>query len=257
MDYELKSKFLKQFIKEITYCNRNPQDTKALELLDDISTNPERVILPYEKLYRCRIINEGSEVGKETNFFGFNAKDSFVPPAKKAVDLRANYRYIPYLYASNNPYIALVEVRPRLGAQVSVATIEVKEKIRLLDFTNRETPSKMTQAKANLFSDLSWLFSKPVTVDDDTSDYIPTQFIAEYAKHLQYDGIIYRSSLVPEINNSNLDRFNVVVFSYSKCEVVKSNVIQIAANYIDCEQIDSDSEQLHIQSYISELIGGF
>ena len=60
MDYKLKSKYLKDFIKEITFRNRNPRDLKALELLDDISTNPERIIYTGSKLYRCRIIKDNS-----------------------------------------------------------------------------------------------------------------------------------------------------------------------------------------------------
>lgn len=255
MEVELKSRYLKDFIKEITYKNRTPHDIKALTLLDDVSTNPERVMYPGEKLYRCRIIKSGDKINVEPNFYGFNAQGSFVPPVQYTRDMRANYRYIPYLYAANNPYISFVEVRPRLGAKVSVATIVVKENLRLLDFTNLNKPTKMSDAKVNLFSDLSSLFSKPVTEEDDISDYIPTQFIAEYAKNLKYDGIAFRSSLVPEINESSLDRFNVVVFNFDRCEPVKSNVFETTMIDFESKQVDKDSECFSIQSYISELMG--
>lgn len=146
----------------------------------------------------------------------------------------------------------MVEVRPRFGANVSIATIEVKEKLTLLDFTNGKKPSKMTDAKVNLFSDLSSMFSKPVTDDDDITDYIPTQFIAEYAKRLNYDGIVFRSSLVPDINEHQLERFNIVVFNYQKCEAVKSNVIEITNQYYDCHQTDKDPKKVNIRSFIEE-----
>ena len=209
METKLKSRYLQEFIQEITYNNRNPKDIKALSLMEDISTNPERIISPGEKLFRCRIIKKGDTTNQKKNFFGFDDKGSFVPPPESTRDLRANYRYIPYLYCANDPYIALVEVRPRFGANVSIATIEVKDKLTLLDFTNGKKPSKMTDAKVNLFSDLSSMFSKPVTDDDDITDYIPTQFIAEYAKRLDYDGIVFRSSLVPDINEHQLERYNI------------------------------------------------
>lgn len=250
----LKSAYLKSFISEIKYRNRNPKDTKALALLDDIITNPEYTLYEGDKLYRCRIIREDSAINKEVNFYGFDAKGSFVPPAKSARDLRANYRYIPYLYASNNPYISLVEVRPRLGARVSIATIEVQETIRLLDFTNHTRLSKMPESKINLFSDLSTLFSKPVTDEDDIIDYIPTQYIAEYAKNLGYDGIMFKSSLVPEMNRNNLERYNVVVFNYWKCTPLKSNVISVAENYYEFDQIDQDIQKLNVKSYWGEQI---
>lgn len=255
MEITLKSKYLKEFIKEITYKNRNPRNTKALAFLDDIPTNPEYVIHKGTELYRCRIIKDQSAINKGAPFYGYDAKGSFVPPPESTRDMRANYRYIPYLYASNNPYIAIVEVRPRLGASISIATIIANEDLRILDFTNLKKFLKMTDAKTNFFSDLSALFSKPVTNEDDITDYIPTQYIAEYAKNLGYDGIMFKSSLVPEINKANLERYNVVIFNYDKCQAVKSNVVTVSEQYIECEQVDSDRKRLNLESYLGELIG--
>ena len=68
----LKSLYLRQFIQEIQYHNRNPKDIKALELLDDISTNPEIVIETNSLLYRCRIVADRKCIGKEKNFYGYN-----------------------------------------------------------------------------------------------------------------------------------------------------------------------------------------
>ena len=254
MEVEIRSEYLKEFITEIIYKNRNPRNLKALELLEDISTNPECVIHSNSNLYRSRIIKRGEKTNECSPFFGFNAKDSFVSPIDKTRDLRANYKYIPYLYCSNNPYIASVEVRPMLGSSVSVATILVKEDLKLLDFTGANRPPNMSNEKIKFFSDLSNLYSKPVTYDDDTKDYIPTQFIAEYVKNLNYDGIIFKSSLVPEINKANLCRYNAVVFNYNKCEAIKSNVWTVAENYFDFEQRDNDSNPVNVESYITELL---
>ena len=200
----LKSRLLKDFVSEIQYVNRNPKDVRVLQLLDELATNPEIILLPGDKLYRCRNIRNANDINKEPGFFGYNSKDSFVAPANLTKDMRANYKYIPYLYCANHPYIALVEVRPRLSSFVSVATIEVQERLALLDFTMRNIPKKMMETKQNLFSDLSYLFSKPVAFEDDTLDYIPTQYIAEYAKGLGYDGIVFESSLTPELKGQDL-----------------------------------------------------
>lgn len=248
----MKSRLLSNFVKEIQFENRNPKETRILELLDDISTNPEKVILQGNNLFRSRIILRDSNINNQEGFFGFNAKDSFVPPWNITRDLRANYRYIPYLYCSNDPYLSVIEVRPRINAKVSVATITVKEQIRLLDFTVEHKPQKMSESKYNLFCDLSELYSKPVTTDDDVLDYIPTQFIAEYVKSLGYDGIAFTSSLSPEIIGSGLDRFNVVVFNYNKCTPISSNVFRITRNYFECEQIDEDLHRLPIINYLEE-----
>ena len=256
---ELKSRLLKQFISEIQYRNRNPRDVKVLQLLDDLSTNPERVFMPQDKLFRCRLVSNGSRIGVEDGFFGFNAKESFVAPSSATKDMRANYKYIPYLYCTNHPYTALLEVRPRMGSIVSVATIEVKEKIALLDFTLHTVPKNMQETKLNLFSDLSYLFSKPVAFEDDTLDYIPTQYIAEYAKNLGYDGIAFESSLTPELRSQDivthpeLDRYNVVIFNYEKCYPIKSNLVKVEQQYTECSQSDNDIEHMDIHPTILDM----
>lgn len=255
---DIRSKYLKEFIEEIQYHNRNPREIKVLELLKDISTNPEREIDPGVHLYRARIIFDLKEAEKGPDFWGYGKKESFVPPPEVTRDLRANYRYIPYLYCANDPYTALVEVRPRLGADVSMATIKVNERLTLLDFTLKKIPRRMTEAKFNLFSDLSMLFSKPVTSEDDILDYIPTQYVAEFAKHCGYDGIVFRSSLTPELDDFGMngyleqDRYNVVVFNYDKCEAIASNIVNVTRSYLECVQVDKAPNQMEI---LNTLIG--
>lgn len=255
----LKSRLLREFVAEIQYKNRNPQNVRVLQLLDDLATNPERIIEPMERLYRCRIVQDESRINTEAGFWGYSAKESFVAPREVTKDMRANYKYIPYLYCANHPYTALVEVRPRIGSLVSVATIEVQERMTFLDFTLRTTPKRMEEVKRNLFADLSYLFSKPVAYEDDTLDYIPTQYIAEYAKNLGYDGIVFESSLTPELRNQDvvahpeLDRFNVVVFNYEKCHPIKSNVVSIDRQYIECNQIDGDGDALDIHTTLLDM----
>ena len=252
----MKSRKMSQFINEIQYENRNPTDNSVLSLLDDISTNPEILIVAKEKLYRSRIIYDMERINKSSGYYGYGAEESFVPPKKLAKDMRANYRYIPYLYCADDPYLSIIEVRPRYGACVSVATIVVNEQIRLLDFTIRNKNQKMSEVKQNLFNDLSELFSKPVTEDDDTLDYIPTQYIAEFAKKLGYDGIAFKSSLDMDMDDSftRSVKTNIVVFNYKKCEPIHSNVYKITNNEIECEQIDDDTMKRNINSPIGETL---
>lgn len=251
-DHKVRSDELQNFIDEIQYKNRNPKDTKVLKLLDEIDTNPVRKIDSGTHIYRSRIIENEDEIGNKDGFLGYGSNESFVPPAKVTRDLRANYRYIPYLYCSNLPYISLVEVRPRIGSDVSIATINVKSSLELLDFTIKKHSSNLPYQKRILFEDLSMLFSKPVKSGDDTLDYIPTQYIAEYVKKLNYDGIVYRSSLTPELDDSDhdsdaeIDGYNIVVFNYDKCEPIGSNVVTVTHNYVECEQTDGDKHELDI-----------
>lgn len=133
--------------------------------------------------------------------------------------------------------LSVVEVRPRLGARVSVARIRVNERLRLLDFSLQNYPKGMKPVKINLFYALSQLYSKPVTEDDDTLDYIPTQYIAEFVKRIGYDGIVFKSSLYNDENS-----VNVVIFNFDKCEAVGSVVYDVTRNDYTCEMEDPVSE---------------
>lgn len=248
------SRLLARFVKEIKFHNRNPnpKDLKALKLLEDKDTNPVLLLGPEDHLYRCRIIHSGNEskVGNhaEEGFFGFYKDECLAPKPHQTRDMRANYRYIPYLYCSRSPYTALCEVRPRFRSRVSVATIGVFGSLRLLDFTNSHNQPNMTTAKVNLFAELSHLFSLPVTEDDDTLDYVPTQFIAEYAKKLNYDGIAYKSSIISDDINKDPDYHNVVIFDKEKYYAMRSNIILVNGIDMDFKQIDADNTKLNLVS---------
>ena len=99
--------------------------------------------------------------------------------------------------------------------------------------------------KQLLFEDLSNLYSTPATKDDDILDYIPTQFIAEYAKSLGYDGIAFSSSLTPEYT-PEMHRYNIVIFNYEKCKPVKSNVFEVFETYFTVKNKDSDAESISV-----------
>lgn len=101
-------------------------------MLQEMETNPELLFDSQQYLYRSRIVHSKDKLNGEYPFFGFGKDGSFVAPSECTKDMRANYRYIPYLYCATRPYLSVVEVRPRLGARVSVARIRVNERLRLL-----------------------------------------------------------------------------------------------------------------------------
>lgn len=119
---------------------------------------------------------------------------------------------------------------------MSVAAIMIKENLRLLDFS-MQSPSKkkLDETKANLMGALSRLYSKPIIEDDDTLDYIPTQYISEYVKNIGYDGIAFKSSLY-----DNKSELNIVVFEYNKCEAVESVVYTVNQNDYSCSLEHND-----------------
>lgn len=248
----MKSRKLREFVNEIQFVNRNPRDNSVLNLLDSVDTNPEIILGTDTFLFRGRIVENSAKINSEDGFWGYGLSDSYVPPREKARDMRANYRYIPYLYCSNDRYMSMIEVRPRLNSSVSISQIRVCEELVILDFTVSNPIKRMSDVKRNLFDDLSELFSKPVTESDDILDYIPTQYIAEYVKNLGYDGIAFQSSLLGGFAPSG--KMNIVIFSYEKCKPIGSNVYQVTENYMECQQSDADPLRIDISSPVNEML---
>ncbi|MDD3085128.1 MAG: RES family NAD+ phosphorylase [Candidatus ainarchaeum sp.] len=253
----MKSNELDLFIKEIKYNNRNPKNQQVLDILNDKDTNPVLSINKEELLFRARIVEPDSPLERKQPFYGFSEKDSFVPPVNKTKDMRANYKYIPYLYCSNKPYIAISEVKPRVGAKISVASILVLDTLKLFDLTMQSKPINITKEKEDLLNDLSEIFSKPITADDEYLDYIPSQYISEFIKNIGYDGIVYRSVYDNDIfnlsSNASKRRYNIVIFNYDKCKPVATNMIKIKNINIECELID-ESSGLDVNSPIEEAL---
>jgi len=226
------------FVQEIRYANRNPIDNTVLHMLKDKSTNPSITINIGEYLYRARIIENPNATGKADPFWGYSKEDSFIPPCYATKDMRANYRYIPYLYCANSPNIALYEVRPRLNSLVSIAKIGINDKLEIFDFTLAKKPIGISPAKNYLCNDLSIMFSEPVLRDDDVLTYIPTQYIAEFIKRLGYDGIKYFSAY----NRNDSQYANFVIFNYTRCEPIKSNIYQVHDIEIHSKKNDEDKD---------------
>jgi hypothetical protein len=125
------------------------------------------------------------------------------PPRKKAVEGRLNPSGIPYLYLANNKETAIAEVRPWVGAYVSVAYFELLKDQLLIDLTkdfrNRASrakgqPSTQTLERA-IWSQINQSFSEPVSPDDRVSQYVHTQYMTEVFKAQGFDGVRYKSSL--------------------------------------------------------------
>ena len=61
----MRSRILEEFTEEIQFKNRNPQNIRVLNLLDDKSTNAEPILPAGTYLYRCRVITDTSKIAQE------------------------------------------------------------------------------------------------------------------------------------------------------------------------------------------------
>lgn len=116
---------------------------------------------------------------------------------------RVNPKGLPCLYVASDRLTAMSEVRPWIGANISVAAIEITKDLKLVDFSVGheagfplflEDPDAKQREKA-IWNFVDRAFSVPVNPDPVTAEYVPTQIIAEYFKKQGMDGVVYKSSL--------------------------------------------------------------
>ena len=102
--------------------------------------------------------------------------------------------------------IALAEVRPPVGSQVAVARFEITRPVRLLDLAAlsdvRELGSIFDPTYAHRLGRMTFLRSlsariaRPVMPDDQETEYLPTQAIADFLAtegKVPIDGILFPS----------------------------------------------------------------
>jgi RES domain-containing protein len=170
--------------------------------------------------------NEGDHVDDDPAPY---AVERMIPRSDKASEGRANPKGIPMLYAATNRKTAVAEMRPGVGDQVSVAQLLISNDLTLINcskhYGKRNTkiwlggnpPAK--EIVRAVWTDIDNAFAKPITPNDETADYIPTQILAEYFKNNGFDGIVFKSSVAAG--------HNLVVFNPSLLEVGNRQVVEI------------------------------
>lgn len=263
------------FREEILYKNRYIVKHEILDLIKQIATKNIKIIDKKAIIYRARQFN-GNDVFTKLNelddstpdliqrlkqasiknemavknksgFWGYNASNSFIPIDNDLInDGRANPPFIKYLYTAEDPYTAMVEVRPYLDSKVSIAEIEVKEPLKIADFSYSSF-SKFDGFEQYLVFVIMSEFSEPS--NSDKKSYIPTQYIAEFIKTLDFDGIRF---------NSSLHEFgkNVTIFNYSKCEPVGSKLYKIQDICFEAKCISPENQASLKHSKLSNLVLG-
>ena len=177
----------------------------------------------FYKLYRARIYDKLFEKrGKELEnslFQGYDEKNSFVPPANSIrFEGRVNKRHQIVLYTASSTNGAIAEINPNISNVVSVATIEIKERLHLFNIAHNNMGIEAdTQHKTNWIQkfilDLAECF---YSVYINKEDYYLSQYVGTYIKTLGFDGIRYFSSK-NESNISESALYNYAIFNYDKC----------------------------------------
>jgi hypothetical protein len=133
------------------------------------------------------------------------------PPSKLAVSGRANPAGIPYLYLGSTLRTAICEIRPQVGEIACVAGFEIAADLELVDLRKpRRTvsPFQLDEGEqiCKLRGDLPFLerlgeeLTRPVLPRSAAIDYTPSQYLCEFIKKSEYQGVVYRSSVSDGIN---------------------------------------------------------
>jgi len=176
-------------------------------------------------LYRARIHHNLNDTRP------FSSDKMGVPPQMLSTEGRANPKGIPYLYLPKEIKTTLYEVRGSYLDFISIGTFRLKpgEVLNILDLSINKRTSPFYSEDIKTFTkqlllanQISEDLSKPLHRYDSELEYIPTQFICEYARYnLNADGVQYKSSL-------HQGGINIVIFNYDKLECTGVELNQIS-----------------------------
>lgn len=191
--------------------------------------------------------DDGNWIGEDTWGFG---SARMKPLTDRAREGRANPTGIPVLYVATSAETAVSEVRPWIGADVSVALCRLTRPLKTLNLTlghgqssfsgvvfqhmmdGRElTPAEKEKA---VWIDIDNAFSEPVTGSDDRADYAPTQILAELFRSAGYDAIGYRSQFGEDNDRGG---FNIAIFDPDSVEIASCAPWRVRSIKVVAEQV--------------------
>lgn len=161
------------------------------------------------------------------------AADRMRPNARRAGEGRLSCRGIPVLYLATDAKTAISEVRPHVGAEVSISRFRVARELRVVDcasghdidpirFVFDEAPSL-----ESVWTLLSHQMATPLYDLGATEQYASAQIIAEHFRRAGYDGVEFKTSLGPGRN--------VALFDADAACAVSGDVVRVKGMDIEVE----------------------
>lgn len=206
--------------------NRDPGGTLCQHFLECLlATCKTRITeLPEEtELWRAQL---GSDIRYAGNGIIHTAPRPFQPLRmkplpQKAKGGRANSVGVPRLYLSTDRETAMAECRPWLAAHISIAMFYTIRGLRLVDLSKDELipvgidrierrDADQEFAEKATWGEMNRAFAKPVQRSEPSTDYMPTQRIADFFECNGFDGLKYKSALG--------EGHNIALFDLSSAE---------------------------------------
>ena len=181
---------------------------------------------------------EGNEI--EVRYSGLGP-ERMKPLVHGAREGRVNSAGITVLYLATKLQTAISEVRPWIGSEVSAAQFKVTRDLRAIDLSRGfgkssfdyltipqlmdEDPVEPDKKEQAVWSAIDNAFSKPITLSEDPSEYVPTQILAELFQAEGYEALVYRSQFGE--NGYNIAMFNVEDAEILSCAPYEVESIEV------------------------------
>ena len=172
------------------------------------------------RFYRARISNVKS---------GFLKDNMGAPLEGKQSGGRINPEGVGVLYLSSDAKTVLNEVRASAFDYVTIGEFQNSHDIKVVNLSGVAKISpflyggELEQFAANrkVFQEIAAEIAKPLRRNDSPLEYLPTQYIAEFIKSENYDGVEYASTL-------RLDGYNLAVFNEKLFDCVNVRTVEVS-----------------------------
>jgi hypothetical protein len=237
--------FARSVSREYRYI-RSPEDEAFLATVL-ASSEARRIEIPKGRLFwRAQVGHDWRPMNSDTDeeIPCAYLRNRMKPLSGRATDGRANPRGIPCLYLATSKEAAMSEVRPWIGAYVSVGQFRTRRALTVVDCArqhnerpfffdmedyNREpSPEKRSQA---VWAHIDRAFAEPMTRSDDQADYAPTQILAELFKKAGIEGVVYKS-------NFGDDGFNIALFDPEAADLVNCGLFEVKTMQLTFSEAD-------------------
>ncbi|WP_368736990.1 RES family NAD+ phosphorylase [Janibacter hoylei] len=172
------------------------------------------------------------------------------PPKHIASAGRANPVGIPYLYLAYSIETCLYETRASIHSSITVGRFQPTRQLNVLNLADIDPPDFFSIPDVDSVDDqisqvamhrylraLSRELTKPVRSSDEPTDYIPTQYLCEFAKAQGLDGVLYSSSLHPGGRN-------LVLFDTTAAACVDASlIVEITSLKLQWESLASTTAE--------------
>lgn len=225
----LKNSTWQEFVKEIKGVNRFHTEIFSLENFSYFLPGLSLELKKGKKLLRGRISTES----------GYNKDEMGAPPLEYATSGRINPEGISSLYLAEDSETIFKEMRVLKNDFVTIGEFELKEDITIVDLTRIDKLSPFFDLDQILrygtnqkhLREIALEISRPQNRYNNSLDYLPSQYIAEYIKSSGFDGLKYNSTV-------KSGGINFAIFSKEKFECNEVKVHKITDIHCHSENVE-------------------